>query len=525
MDFGKTFVKEDNVVTKSGIRLLPVPADVTNDESISEDDRCKRQVTRMLIQSANNAATEHFLSTGSKLFSTFKKKKKPLSSSNNKSTAIDDIDTNGAGDDDTTSDQQKQQHQKRLKLVNCDLYKSQILPPTPTISPSSLVVIFESFDSLNFVYAAPGGIFNNRNGHFHHDDFIGKPYGCKIRSRNNRGLGFVYLLKPTPELWARSLNHRTQIVHELDASMVVFQLGLKPNMVVCESGTGSGAMSHAMIRAIAPKGKLHTYEFNKMRVGAAKDDFKSNGVGHLVDVHWRDVCGKDAERKAAETDGKEEDEEETMGSGGFDIGPSIAHAIFLDLPEPWLAIPHAAETLRPNGMVASYSPCVEQSQKTVQKMTDCGFHSIRTLEVRLREHYVDEVTMETVPTKKLPREPNINPFVPGYSVPQLPTKDKSGGNDNKDGTMTSLLLDTNGQGPSTVLPPAEDLTVAISKDPKISETGAGAEVVSKKRKLMCARPFVTIRGHTAFLTFATNGNKAFHTNSKKQTSSNKKVGR
>ena len=30
---------------------------------------------------------------------------------------------------------------------------------------------------------------------------------------------------------------------------------------------------------------------------------------------------------------------------------------------------------------------------------------------------------------------------------------------------------------------------------------------TKKRKLLCARPFGTMRGHTAFLTFATAGNK------------------
>ena len=72
------------------------------------------------------------------------------------------------------------------------------------------------------------------------------------RSRNNDGLGFLYLLRPTPELWARSLPHRTQIVHELDASLIVHFLNLCPNMVVCESGTGSGAMSHAILRSIAP---------------------------------------------------------------------------------------------------------------------------------------------------------------------------------------------------------------------------------------------------------------------------------
>eukprot|EP00339_Tiarina_fusa_P006041 CAMPEP_0117054578 /NCGR_PEP_ID=MMETSP0472-20121206/37825_1 /TAXON_ID=693140 ORGANISM="Tiarina fusus, Strain LIS" /NCGR_SAMPLE_ID=MMETSP0472 /ASSEMBLY_ACC=CAM_ASM_000603 /LENGTH=284 /DNA_ID=CAMNT_0004770221 /DNA_START=31 /DNA_END=882 /DNA_ORIENTATION=+ len=174
------------------------------------------------------------------------------------------------------------------------LYPERLTPQTETIQQDELVVIFESFDNLNFCYAQSGEIFSNRNGHFHHDDFIGKPYGCKIRSRNNRGYGFVYLLKPTPELWARSLKHRTQIVHELDASMIVFYLNLRPNMVVCESGTGSGALSHCILRTIAPAGHLHTYEFNHLRSESARKEFAKNRVDHLVTVYHRDVCGTTA---------------------------------------------------------------------------------------------------------------------------------------------------------------------------------------------------------------------------------------
>lgn len=39
---------------------------------------------------------------------------------------------------------------------------------------------------------------------------------------------FVRILSPTPELWTLSLKHRTQIVHELDQSFVIFMLGIKP---------------------------------------------------------------------------------------------------------------------------------------------------------------------------------------------------------------------------------------------------------------------------------------------------------
>ena len=364
MDFAKELLTEENVTTQSGLRILPVPEDGSQDE-----EGIEKHVNHLVIKAANKAASDLFLSSGSKITSTFHKKSKPSSSP--------DVD-----------EKDEEIGLEQAQLVNCKLYKTQMLPPSSKILPNSLVVIFESFDSLDFVYASPGEVFHNRNGDFYHDDFIGKPFGCKIRSRNKRGLGFVYLLKPTPELWARSLNHRTQIVHELDASVVVFNLNLRPNMIVCESGTGSGAMSHCILRAIAPFGKLHTYEFNGMRAKTARTEFKRNKVDHLVTVHWRDVCGKPQPSTASDViNGKENETREdglTYGSGGFDIGPAAAHAIFLDLPQPELAIPHAAHTLKPNGGLCSYSPCVEQSQRTVQAMKKYGFHSIKTIEVRLR---------------------------------------------------------------------------------------------------------------------------------------------
>ena len=34
--------------------------------------------------------------------------------------------------------------------------------------------------------------------------------------------------------------------------------------------------------------------------------------------------------------------------------------VFLDVPNPWNAIALAREVLKPNAVVASYSPCIEQ---------------------------------------------------------------------------------------------------------------------------------------------------------------------
>lgn len=489
MDFAKKLTHHENVTTKSGIKILPIiekeeeKGEIGKDGEHDKDSNSKRiRLANLLVQQANKAAADLFLSTGSKICSTIK----------------------SLSDDATITD--------KNHLVDCTLYPTKLLSPSSIIEPGSLVVIFESFDSLNFVYATSGEVFYNRNGHFHHDDFIGKPYGCKIRSRNNRGFGFIYLLRPTPELWARSLNHRTQIVHELDSAMIVFHLNLRPNMVVCESGTGSGAMSHCIMRAIAPHGKLHTYEFNQVRAKTARDEFQRNGVGHLVQVHWRDVCGKPVvvtnHDKVLENDG----DELVFGSGGFDIGPGAADAIFLDLPEPWLAIPHAAHAIKSNGSICSYSPCVEQTQRTAQAMRDYGFHSLKTIEVRLREHYVDDVELDTVPTAKLPRDLNINKATAYDDIGRIISIQEINAPDSgRSSPNVSTAPESNSDENECEREQQEQSSLQNEKMNGVGHNGVttSGSHNAKKRKMLCARPFSTMRGHTAFLTFATAGNKCF----------------
>jgi len=415
MDFARAHIKEGGVTAKSGIRIVPTTDTTCTsvDESLlTSTVVAGPTVDQQLLQAANQSALDLF----------------------------------------QTSDPAK---------ADGKLYTERVLPTSSIIQNGDLVVIFESFDNLNFVYCQQGARFNNKNGHFPHDDFIGKPFGSKIRSADNQGYGFVYLLKPTPELWARSLPHRTQIVHELDASMIVWYLGLTPNMVVCESGTGSGAMSHFILRTIAPHGTLHTFEFNQMRAETARQEFIKNKVDHLVTVHHRDVCNKDGK------------------GGGFLLGSQQAHAIFLDLPEPWLAVPHAAYTLKCGGRLGSYSPCVEQSQRTIAVLKECGFHSIKTIEVRLREHYVDPIELWGPPTEKRPRV-EANPIVSQKLSGKIPLDQQVPDKEDDNGGL-AMVESKSGDDDSPLLPP--------------------------RKRMIVARPFATMRGHTAFLTFCTAGNK------------------
>jgi tRNA (adenine57-N1/adenine58-N1)-methyltransferase len=66
-------------------------------------------------------------------------------------------------------------------------------------------------------------------------------------------------------------------------------------------------------------------------------------VGHLITVRHADVCGK------------------FHGDAGFPgIKDHSVDAVFLDLPEPWLAIEQAKKILKPSRNICCYSPCMEQ---------------------------------------------------------------------------------------------------------------------------------------------------------------------
>jgi tRNA (adenine57-N1/adenine58-N1)-methyltransferase len=433
MDFARPHVVEESIVSRSKIQWIST---IDDDVEGQEDDDEDQRLDRMVVDTANEVAREFLL--GGVPYD-----RAAAMNATKSVTAKDFVDPDN-----------KNLHKPPPHcLIDASLYKEYSTALQTTIQAGDLVVILEAFDKLDFCYVTPGQIFYNRHGHFRHDDWQGLPFGAMVRSYNNHGYGFVYLLRPTPELWARSLKHRTQIVHELDQTQVVFQLQLRPNMRVLESGTGSAAMSHAILRSIAPKGKLFSYEFNLHRSETAAEEFVKHGVGHLVTVQHQDVC-----------------------SHGFtNVEKQSIDACFLDLPEPWLAIPHAAFCLKTGARIASYSPCVEQSQKVCLALKKAGFHSLQTMEYRLKEYYVDHAEYEPLPTEPRPimRAAADDDVEPKVATTKTSVPDADGKNN-----------------------PDNDHLNAKAKS---------APPLNKKRRLV-ARPFNSIRGHTAFLTYATAGN-------------------
>jgi tRNA (adenine57-N1/adenine58-N1)-methyltransferase catalytic subunit len=108
------------------------------------------------------------------------------------------------------------------------------------------------------------------------------------------------------------------------------------------------------MKAILPTGRLFTFEFNADRVVKAKVDFKRLGLDNYVTVTHRDVLSngftlqKDSDEKI-----KTGEENEAR------VAPGSIDAIFLDLPSPHVAVPHAYEVLRKRGRLCNFSPCIE----------------------------------------------------------------------------------------------------------------------------------------------------------------------
>ncbi|KAK3092850.1 hypothetical protein FSP39_007896 [Pinctada imbricata] len=255
------------------------------------------------------------------------------------------------------------------------------------VEENDTVILYLGYENMHSIKVRGGHTFQTKYGALRHSDLLGKPYGSKIQCPK----GYLYVLHPTPELWTQNLPHRTQILYSTDISIVTFQLDVRPGSVVVESGTGSGSLSHALIRSLLPSGHLHTFEFHKERAEKAEQEFKEHGLESYVTVNHRDVC-----------------------QNGFDL-EHVADAVFLDLPVPWEALPSAKTALKKEGgRICSFSPCIEQVQRTCEVLTELGFEDISTMECLVRNFDVRTVNLpipdlgggDSIETSSIKKEKN-----------------------------------------------------------------------------------------------------------------------
>lgn len=225
-------------------------------------------------------------------------------------------------------------------------------------------------NSFKCVKITTGGKISTKFGLLEHNELIGKEYGIKMFTK--AGKGPIFILHPTPYLWTLSLRHVTQILYSTDISVILHRLNILNNQIVVEAGTGSGALTHSIAAALAPNGRLFTFEFHEERYQLALETIKTNNLDPIVTVTHRNVL-----------------------TSGFGLSTSV-DSVVLDLPRPWEAIANTNIVLKRGGCVCIFSPCIEQVKKTVEELDALNFCCTEVLECLERPYLKKDVRMPKV---------------------------------------------------------------------------------------------------------------------------------
>jgi tRNA (adenine57-N1/adenine58-N1)-methyltransferase len=63
--------------------------------------------------------------------------------------------------------------------------------------------------------------------------------------------------------------------------------------------------------------------------------------------------------------------------------------VILDMPEPWLVVPHAEQALRPGGIFLAYLPTINQTQLVREALKSHSFGVEETVEILRRTWHID----------------------------------------------------------------------------------------------------------------------------------------
>jgi tRNA (adenine57-N1/adenine58-N1)-methyltransferase len=188
----------------------------------------------------------------------------------------------------------------------------------------------------------------------------GLSYGARVEHASRA----FRVLRPGVADLVAGIDRKAQIVLAKDASRIVFECDVRSGARVVEAGAGSGALTTVLAWAVAPTGRVTTYELREDFAAHARANLEVSGLAPLVDIKIGDVTKGIAERDV--------------------------DAVVLDMPNPWDAVEAAAAALRPDGRFAAYTPLVSQVEKTRQALAARGFFDVRTLELIERPWVVHE---------------------------------------------------------------------------------------------------------------------------------------
>jgi tRNA (adenine57-N1/adenine58-N1)-methyltransferase len=208
-----------------------------------------------------------------------------------------------------------------------------------------------------------GATFHFHGGALPHDLVIGSDEGTTVHTTTGAPL---VAFRPRLADFVLKMARGAQVIYPKDLGAILVYGDVFPGARVLEAGTGSGALTLALCRAVGPEGRVVSYE--------VREEFRDVARQNAADFFgkmpaWLDLRLGDV-REVAQL-------EETF------------HRLLLDLPEPWKVLPDVAGALLPGGVVCTYLPTTGQVQEAVEALQGNGFTELTTFEILFRTWHVE----------------------------------------------------------------------------------------------------------------------------------------
>ncbi|MHB8604079.1 MAG: tRNA (adenine-N1)-methyltransferase [Thermoplasmatota archaeon] len=236
-------------------------------------------------------------------------------------------------------------------------------PTSDAIAAGDLVALVAESDGVVTLVRADAAATAERTrgmGVFDASRLIGASWGSRWR----HGAAEFLLLRPGASELQRGIERKAQIILAKDASRILFECDVRAGARVVEAGAGSGALTVALARAVAPSGRVHTFDVREDFLAIARGNVERCGLAPLVSFAIADVT------------------EEIPIAG--------ADAVVLDVPNPWDAVDAARLALCGGGHFCAYTPLVAQMEKVNFALKRAGFARVRSFEVIERDWVVGE---------------------------------------------------------------------------------------------------------------------------------------
>ena len=191
----------------------------------------------------------------------------------------------------------------------------------------------------------------------------GKLKGKKLGEKTRIGNREFIIMKPSVVDKIETIERKAQIILPKDSAMIMLYCDVKNGCRIVEAGVGSGALTIALANFVRPDGKIISYEKRNDFADFAKRNIENAGLGEYVEIKLGDVTES--------------------------IDEKNADAVILDIPNPWDAVKNAYNALKVCGHFCSYSPTMNQVEKTVKTLKH-DFIEIKTFETLQREIVVGE---------------------------------------------------------------------------------------------------------------------------------------